>query len=250
MNNIHGIKHYLKVNIFKEAGDPLRTDLSNGPDVPNVLRTNLNTVFKFLKWKLAKLPNVFSTQDITIINTRDYLRFTHLSSRACSYSKALMRSYTERMWQMSIKYEYCNEGYNYLPIVSCESIPIPNHSIRDIETILMSHFYNNNLMNEFLFRLGHKDVSSPLCPCLKDRQTPYHSVIECTLIDYQIRQKLQEEVNGFLKDNHDEGMHIIKDHTLLLNMSRNKNFVELMFKAIKVNLKSYRATIVLTTLQS
>ena len=98
MSDIHRIKHYLKLNIMKTIGDQLRCDLADNLETSMVLKTELNGVFKFLTWKLGKFPEQFTDNDCNIINSKDHLKFTTLSSKACMYSKSIMNKYTESLW--------------------------------------------------------------------------------------------------------------------------------------------------------
>ena len=250
LSDIYRMKHYLKINIMKTIGDQLRSDLADGLETSTILRTELNGVFKFLTWKLGKFPEQFTDSDCNIITSKDHANFTTISSKACMYSKNLINVYTESLWQAKVNNEYLSEGYTNIPKVSCSNIPIPNLAERDLETIVMSHFYDNNLMNGFLYRISHKNVTSPLCSCTKDVQTPYHCLMKCDRVDQGIQRKLVDGASSFYIKGNNRYELMEKDHIILLNMSRNKDILELMFKAIRSNIESYRKTIVLNKTKS
>ena len=109
----------------------------------------------------------------------------------------------------------------------------------------MSHFYENNLLNGFLYRIGNKDAVTPLCGCKRDIQTPFHSLIECNLVNNHIQSNLVKEMKAFFRSDDKEDTCIVKDSITLLNMSRDKTILNLMGQAIKCNLSSYRTKIVL-----
>ena len=245
VNDVYRVKHYLKLNIAKTVGDQLRIDLSEDEDVSTALRNDLKMVFKFLSWKQSLQPKLFTEKDKNIILSRDHDQFTNLSATACSYSKSLIKIFTESLWQKKICTEYQCEGYSNIPVVSCNSLPTPANTNREVETILMSHFYENNLLNGFLYRIGNKDAVTPLCGCKRDIQTPFHSLIECKLVNNHIQSNLVKEMKAFFRSDDKEDTCIVKDSITLLNMSRDKTILNLMGQAIKCNLSSYRTKIVL-----
>ena len=242
---MYKVKHYLKLNIVKTIGDQLRIDLAEDKDVSPVLRNDLKMVFKFLSWKQSLHPKLFTKEDENIIISRDHLQYTNLSANACSYSKTLVKRFTELLWQKKICTEYQCEGYSSIPVVNCNSLPTPANITREVETILMSHFYENNLMNGFLYRIGNKNASTPLCSCEHDIQSPFHSLIECRLVDNHIQSKLIKEMKAFFLTADNKDAAIVKDSVTLLNMSRNKTLLNLMGEAIKDNIKSYRTKIII-----
>ena len=244
-NEVNKIKHYLKLNIQKTKWDQLRDDLKTLSKEPNIIKRELASVFKFLRWKVEMYPKTFTDMDKDIVSSRSVINYTELSSNSCSYSKQMIVKYTESCWQDSINNQFRAEGYHNIPRVNCEKLAIPPNVDRNVETILLSHFYENNLMNEYLYNKGHRETVTPLCLCKSANQTPYHCLMECELIDSKIRQDLQSSVNTFIKKRTGMINDDVLDHITLLNMSRNVNIMELMIKAINSSKTKYRTKIIL-----
>ena len=245
VNEINKIKHYLKLNIQKTKWDQLREDLQNLDMESVTTKRELASVFKFLQWKLDCYPKKFTREDIDVISSKCAMRYTELSSNACSYSKQMIKKYTESCWQSTINNQFRADGYHNIPSVSCDKLPIPQNIDRETETVLLSHFYENNLMNGYLYRIGHRETGSPLCLCKVANQTPYHCLMECNMIDTKIRQDLRINADIFFKEKADVMYDDMLDHITLLNMSRNKTIMELMIQAIKSNKIKYRTKIIL-----
>ena len=239
-NEINKVKHYLKLNIQKTLGDQSRADLSEGDNNSVFMKNELKSTYRFLQWKLDKYDNLFNEQDKGIINSRDTARFTELSSHCCNYSKKIIQRYVEELWQKQVNNQYLMEGCISIPIVSCDKLPIPINIDRDIETILLSHFYDNNLMNSFLYRIGHKDVTTPMCPCEGGEQTPYHCFFECNILDNDLKQEFLEEVKLRFPSE------TTNDHIRILNMSRDRRIMELMIKITISQKHMHRKKIILT----
>ena len=239
-NSINKVKHYLKLNIQKTLGDQSRADLSEGDNNSFVMKNELKSTYKFLQWKLDKYDSHFNEQDKGILQSRDTIRFTELSSHSCKYSKKIIQCYVEELWQKQVNNQYFVDGCASIPIVSCDKLEIPINTYRDIETLLLSHFYDNNLMNSFLYRIGHKDVTTPMCPCKGGEQTPYHCFFECNAMDKDIKKEFIEEVKIRFPGE------TSKDHITLLNMSRDKVIMELMIKITVSQKDMYRKKIILT----
>ena len=236
---------YLKLNIKKTKWDKLVDDIKKCRSESAILKSELSPVFKFLQWKVNMYPNLFSEADKSIISSKDTSKYTELSGRSCNYSKLTIKKYTEAVWQTKVNNCYMDEGYGNVPLVNCEKLPIPRQTSREIETILLSHFYDNNLMNGFLYRTRHKDVDTPLCICTSGIQNPYHSLLECRLVTEDIKKELKTEIERFFKDSGISNSSIIHDHITLLNTSRNREILELMLKAIRSNKHRYRTKIIL-----
>ena len=52
------------------------------------------------------------------------------------------------------------EGWSEIPRVSCSPLPIPLGISREVEVLVMSLMYKNNLLNSFLFRVDRAVASS------------------------------------------------------------------------------------------
>ena len=246
-NKVNKIKHYLKLNIRKTIGDQFRKDLTVGIQGSNVMKTELHSTFKFLKWKLGRYAAKFNEQDKNIISMMDTEKFTELSTNSCSYSKKMMQTYTEELWQTQVNNKYLAAGLSSIPRVSCDKLAIPITVDRALETILLSHFYINNLMNSFLYRVGQKGINSPLCPCGREEQTPYHCMVECKYINDNIKEELNRGIAAFYKEPKNSRLVIGNDHITLLNMSRNNDVMQLMLNIIKSKRHTYRTKIIINT---
>ena len=112
-----------------------------------------NDVFNFLKWKQNRLPKYLSINERNILSYNQFNRFYELSSLACSYSKPLMRLYIEHLWQILLNSQYQIEGCLYRS-TKCKlrEISVPPNTTRLLETLVMSLFYPNNLLFDFLNR--------------------------------------------------------------------------------------------------
>ena len=73
-----------------------------------------------------------------------------------------------------------------IPRVFCSPLPIPLGESPEVEVLVMSHMYKNNLLNLFLFRVD-RAVASPLCICGSDEQTAIHLLSSCDLVDMDLK---------------------------------------------------------------
>ena len=141
-NSINSIKHFLKLNIKKDDNDPLRMLINEGiqPGPSKDLHGKLQQVFKFLQWKLMLSPECFTASDQLIAeeNIVDY--FADLSSTCCSYTKSMVKEYTEKLWQNSIQNKWLLNGSSIIPTVSCSSLVFKSSIPRNIETLTLSLF--------------------------------------------------------------------------------------------------------------
>ena len=245
LNEINKVKHYLKLNIKKTKWDKLVDDIKDFRSESAILKSELSPVFKFLQWKVNLYPNLFSEVDKSIISSKDISKYTELSGKSCNYSKMIMKKYTESVWQTKINNQYMDEGYGNVPLVNCEKLPIPRHTSREIETILISHFYENNLMNGFLYSTRQRGINTPLCLCTAGIQTPYHSLVECGLVSEDVKQELKASIEKFFNKAGISNSNSVHDHITLLNTSRNRVILELMLKAIQCNKHRFRTKIIL-----
>ena len=71
-------------------------------------------------------------------------------TQPCSYSKPLMKQYTESVWQGLINNQCQLEGCSAAPQVSLSKLVFPKDSSREVETLTLSLFYPNNLLLSFL----------------------------------------------------------------------------------------------------
>ena len=218
---INRIKHFLKLNILKTPGDLYLTTISNmynpADKSPSILHSSLKDVYNFLNWKLKQHPEQFSGTDKVIINSSDYSNFADLSSKACSYTKSIIKAYTEKLWSISLTNKYHNEGYPRAPNPSCSVLPLPHGISRDLEVKLLNLFYKNNITNSFLYSIGK--ASSPLCPrCESTEDTISHILLSCPNTSEADKLKIHDFV----------GQDQEVDEITTLSLSRNADFIKTM----------------------
>ena len=132
-----------------------------------------------------------------------------------------MKTYTENVWQIYVSSQYQLEGYLSHPDVSCEKLKIPTSVPREIETLFMSVFYQNNLMNTFLYKHNKYKFDTPKCSCNMDEdQDALHILTACRNIDKTKHQNMIQTLNELDTCSNTE------DHIMLLNCSRNPEFIK------------------------
>ena len=116
-------------------------------------------------------------------------------------------------------------GEHHIPRPSCSRLPIPAHTSRRDEVLVMSTMYQQNLMNSFVYRHTYT-VEYPLCPrCHREEQTPYHVIWKCNNYSEEI-QLVMTEILG------EEETHQ-PDTTTILNCSRDPKFIYLSLIALQ-----------------
>ena len=226
---VNRIKHFLKMIINKNPDDLLlkfiQTCYTDYDKQPVELKIAMKEIFKFLKWKQALRASHFSAEDLEIITSNDYSNFAKLSTKACSYTKDIMKRYIEVIWHEKIQNQCIMEGEGRIPKPSCQKLPIPIHTTRRDEVVLMGFMYPQNLMNSFVYRNTYC-TESPLCPrCNREEQTPYHVLTSCN-DNHQIITNLINELSS-------NEEHHYEDCTTILNCSRNSRFINLCLEVIK-----------------
>ena len=187
---IHGIKHFLKIINTPVPNDSYKKFLSdtyNGQSKsPKAIYMIYKDLFDFLEWKLRVYPSHFNWEDQQIIHHREFHHFTKLSAKACSYTQAMTKTYTEILWLETMKIQFQMEGYPTPPNVKCEPIPIPRNITREREVQVISLFYKNNLLNQSLYNIDR--AASPLCTyCHAEEETADHLLFRCSHVDEQRR---------------------------------------------------------------
>ena len=242
-NSINSIKHFLKLNIKKDDNDPLRMLINKGiqPGPSKDLHGKLQQVFKFLQWKLMLSPECFTASDQIIVeeNIVDY--FADLSSTCCSYTKSMVKEYTEKLWQNSIQNKWLLNGSNIIPTVSCSSLVFKSSIPRNIETLTLSLFYPNNLLNLFLYEHFPEICSSPLCGCGANVQSLFHVACECN--PSQAKSETVKQIRAIC--NVEVSSDLLPDDfsTTLLNHSRQGNFLSLLVERVNVCLEYLKQTV-------
>ena len=87
--------------------------------------------------------------------------------------KAWLRSILKN-WQNSVQNKWLLNGSSIIPTVSCSSLVFKSSIPRTIETLTLSLFYPNNLLNLFLYEHFPEICSSPLCGCGANVQSSFH----------------------------------------------------------------------------
>ena len=238
-NSVNRVKHYLKLLMFSTQDDPLMQLVKLGDS--SLLSAHLREVYSFLVWKAKKYPLDITAGDSAIIERKDYASFNRLGQLTGMYTKSMMKKFTEEQWQKAVDNEYQMLGTQHSPIVSTNQILIPRGTPRDVEVLVLSMFYKNNLLNVFLHKLYPLKYSSELCSCKMAAQTSYHVIMECKEMDCDLRESLKE----ILEETSPEGQGWFEDEITLLNHSRNNKFTSMMVKGLHKNLSNHRLKIVL-----
>ena len=119
--------------------------------------------------------------------------------------------------------------------MSCEILSFDSFVNRKTETLCLSFFYPNNLLNSFLFDKFPDAYDTPLCECVESDQTMCHILFECkgslsipSDAAHQLRERICEaETNCF------PNMHIQDFCTVYLNHSGDKGFMTLLSNRIQ-----------------
>lgn len=239
---VNTIKHFLKINISQLPRDPLAAHILDHLQSHRYSTTvsKIKDVFQFLQWKISNYPESIAGDDKAIINNNDYLKFMDLSTRTCSYTKPLMKRYTEEIWQSRINYQYHMEGYANPPIVSCNKISLKSCHNRELETLVLSLFYPNNLMNSFLYRYNKEKYTTPLCNCDENEQTAVHLITQCAWVNKEQRDKITQIL---MSDPPYNTVDLNDDRLFLVNWSRKQHFLDLCIKIMNNNLHRLRTDI-------
>jgi hypothetical protein len=222
-SRILAVKHYLKVLNSSEQDihrEFLYQEIESGN---STVVANMRDVLKFLRWKAETYKESFNSSDSIALGTNDLSKLFCLSKKACHYTKGSMKLFTEAVWQECVNNQLQMEGWSEYPIVSTTSLSIPPYTNRDVEVLIMSLFYENNLLNSFLFSFDRQKWTTPLCSCGSGEQTALHVLTSCHHIDEQLRDqavyhlKVSNEVADI------EKLGVVG----ILNSSRDTDFIQL-----------------------
>ena len=231
LNKINSIKHLLKLNINKAIEtDPLANFVDNHllSNSYSSLTARIKEVYQFLNLKKSRLPESFTQKDLEVVENWILTSYSDLSPRCCSYSKRLMREYLEQLWQVTLNSHFQSDGFKEAPTVSTQKLKFPSNTSRESETLLLSLFYPNNLLNEFLFRYDSTKFRSPLCYCLTGEQNSKHLIIYCPLIDSNIRKQMNEIITSNPKFHYLEPNY--GSNPFFISWSRKPEFMGLCLK--------------------
>ena len=233
-NKINEIKHFLKLNIIQVPQDKfvefLQEEYDERTKSPHIIHSKMKIIFEFLLWKTRNYRNHFSDEELHIINEKKYGSYFKLSIKSCSYTKGMMNQYLEKvLWKTVLSNQFQMEGYNAAPNPSVKVLPIPDQVPRNMEILLMSLMYKNNLMNNFLWSIGRAE--SPLChKCKEGIETPEHLILKCR----NVNQELQATICRFYqKANESEGHIFIDPYIGIINASREEGFIKACVELIQ-----------------
>ena len=193
------------------------------------LAGKMKDVYQFFVWKAHHFPMNFTTVDLKIINNLELESFADLSTSSCTYTRGQMRKYSEILWQGTINSQFQSEGYNESPKVSVDKIKIPIMVDRKLETLVLSLFYPNNLLNGFLHKYDPVKYKSPLCTCGTNEQNAEHILLYCPLVDPHLRTQMSDIL--FSSYDHKSSLQIT--YPYLISWCRNKDFIKLCIKIIR-----------------
>ena len=149
------------------------------------------------------------------------------------YTKDIMLTYTEKLWQDNITNRFYMHGETQIPAVSCTRIPVPQGINRETEVKLLSLFYKQNLLNLFLSSAQKSMGISALCQCQKDVQDAFHLITTCELVDVDLRDIICNEI---ARANRAPGIEDVNaDYISILNSARNPKFIEACISLIIKN---------------
>ena len=223
---INRIKHLLKLNIAEIKEDRLKEFILDTYDhsskTPVTIHTQFKQLYQFLNWKLQEQPSKFTEQDIEIITNLRYDKYFDLTPKSCGYTQALMKNYTEILWNKVLKNQFQLEGYQEAPVAKCTNIPIPAGTPRSDEVHLFSLMYKNNVMQNFMYSIGKAE--SPMCPkCLMEEHTPSHILLRCASITQELRQHISVHFNN----------QQVIDEVDILNASRSEAFIRCCLRIVR-----------------
>jgi len=152
---------------------------------PTVL-CHLRHVQKFLLWKAEHFSSEVQGCDLSDIAQRNLEHILLLPQKTYKYTKGMIQQFTELLWQGSIQNLLMTVGWSEIPRVSCSPLPIPFGVSREVEVLVRSLMYKNNLLKSFLFRVD-RTAATPLCICGLDEQTTIHQLSGCDLVDMDLK---------------------------------------------------------------
>jgi len=246
MNKISRIKHCLKLKLADNSTpddrlvELFKTHLAHRSCSP--LTDAVKDVFHFLQWKLSSHPEGFTDNDSQIIENKSFDDF-FLISDAASYSKSSMRLYTEYTWQQRLTNKFLLDGYALAPRPSCATLPLQKYLPREIEVLLMSMFYDNNLLNSSLFKVNKKKFQTADCECEQSIQDSYHILLECKLTDPNLRKKCIDLMASILPP----GEISVRSHLSILNCSRSEDFIATVLSILQSSKVPLRRKVVLAS---
>ena len=224
---INCIKHFLKIINHPVANDRYKEFLASTYDneekSPSRIHQIYKDLFKFLDWKMKVYPLDFSLDDQNTVSSKNYGSFLHLSEQSCTYTKVMMKRYTDTvLWQSAIRNQFQMDGYASAPVPTSDRIPVPRNTPRKVEVQLMSLFYKNNLLNQSLWNIDK--APSPLCSaCSEQEETAHHILFQCSAVNEVLRSSVTQHYRH--ANNLEEGDAAPDPYIGLLNASKDETFI-------------------------
>ena len=104
--------------------------------------------------------------------------------------------YIEHLWQTLLNSQYQIESCTEVPNVNSEKLVFPPNTTRLLETLVMSLFYPNNLLFEFLNRYNPTKFPYKTCPCGSGIQDSIHLLMNCIFV--QEKHKISRETQNLI----------------------------------------------------
>ena len=153
-----------------------------------------------------------------------------------------MRKYSEILWQGTINSQFQSEGYSESPKVSVDKIKLPIIIDCKPETLVLSLFYPNNMLNGFLHKYDPVKYKSPLCTCGTNEQNEEHLLLYCPLVDSHLRAQMSDIL--FSSNNQNSSLQLIT-YPHLISWCRNKDFIKLCIDIIRSSMTFLKVEIIL-----
>ena len=237
------VKHYLKA--LGNTGNDIHRIflLSEVKSGNSTVLSQMRDVMKFVKWKAERYPGSIQPGVTPISELTDVEELFQLSGKTCHYSKGMMKLYTELLWQECVSNQLQLEGWVHIPMVSTSPLPLPLFTSREVEVLIMSLFYKNNLLNSFLFHFDRNKWVSPFCSCSSNEQTALHLLTDCHHTD----EELQDQALYQLSTGNNLEEHMLSELGTvgILNCSRDAKLLQICKTVVENQMLNLRRKITL-----
>ena len=133
------------------------------------------------------------------------------------------------LWKAEIHSQFQMDGHMTSPNPLSEMIPIPQGTSRNVEVLVMSLLYKNNLLNQNLWNLSQ--VPSPLCSaCSLQEETADHILFECSAVDLNLRTLSKQHYNRINNISDDYNL---ETYIGLLNARSDPDFILVCINIVK-----------------
>ena len=245
INTVNQIKHYLKIKIQDSPGDILKEFIAKELNVEDNARNtseikhSVRQAMKFLKWKNLTYPERTGEGDAVKVDNLDCTEFLNLKPTTCKYTKDIITKYVEHLWRKSVQNEFLLEGHAVLPTPTTQPLPIDREINREVEVLMLSLFYDNNLLHKFLHRFNSTLYTSPLCDCGVEDQTAHHVLFRCSLVPHELRDSAYTEFQHIVGSE----LATVDTYITLLNASRKSAFMEKVHEVVRCRKEQLTTTI-------